>query len=104
MEGRIVWTRISQYCSYSSDITEMCLTWQLWHCPDLPRKKAAADKSDKTVKDLIWLLFDTSLLTSGFNLDEPTQFAGRIHRMIKLGLSIDDDDEGLGDDDDLHLA
>jgi len=57
------------------------------------KRKTDENKDDKTVKDLVYLLFDTSLLTSGFSLEDPSGYAERIHRMIKLGLSMDDADD-----------
>merc|ERR1712025_712735 len=67
-------------------------------------QRAEADKNDKSVKDLVMLLFETGLLSSGFSLEDPQVHAVRIHRMIKLGLGIDEEDaeiEDVADDMDM---
>jgi len=61
------------------------------------KEKFDENANDPTVKDLVWLLFDTSILTSGFSLEKPQVFANRIHKLIKLGLRIYGDDEEVAD-------
>lgn len=63
------------------------------------RLKIEADKNDKAVKDLVMLLFETSLLSSGFALEDPQVHSSRIYRMIKLGLGLEDDSPMIEDEE-----
>ncbi|KAF2814915.1 HSP90-domain-containing protein [Mytilinidion resinicola] len=69
---------------------------------ELKRKVEADGEEDRTVKSITLLLFETSLLVSGFTIDEPVQYAERIHKLVSLGLNVDEEvettDEAKADD------
>ena len=68
--------------------------------------KKRFDTDPNTIGDMIWMLYETSVLDSGFSLEQPRNFTGRIHRLLSLGLGVEQDNEeeeelpDLEDDDD----
>ncbi len=54
--------------------------------------KYKKNKDDSIIGNITHLLYDISLLTSGFTIEDPSAFACKFNKMIQLGLSIDDDD------------
>jgi len=62
--------------------------------------KNKINKNDKSINDIIWLLFESTSLNSGFQLTNPNSFYKRIINIMALGLGCDDDDD---DDDDEKL-
>ncbi|KAF4591913.1 heat shock protein 90 [Ophiocordyceps camponoti-floridani] len=59
---------------------------------ELKRKVEADGENDRPLKSIVQLLFETSLLVSGFTIDDPAGFAERTHKLVQLGLNIDEDD------------
>jgi molecular chaperone HtpG len=51
-----------------------------------------SNTDEKTVRDFIWLLYESALLTSGYSLDDPVQFANRIHGILEAGLEVSNSD------------
>ncbi|KAK8058422.1 heat shock protein 90 [Apiospora phragmitis] len=60
---------------------------------ELKKKVEADGENDRTVKSIVQLLFETSLLVSGFTIDEPAGFAERIHKLVSLGLNLEEEPE-----------
>lgn len=65
------------------------------------KTRVAANKNDKTIKDLTFLLFETALFASGFSVDDPNTYANRIHRIIALGLGLSAEDAAESPEDEM---
>ncbi|KAL1992473.1 hypothetical protein VTN49DRAFT_4505 [Thermomyces lanuginosus] len=61
---------------------------------ELKKKVEADGENDRTVKSITQLLFETSLLVSGFTIEEPASFAERIHKLVSLGLNVEEEESG----------
>jgi molecular chaperone HtpG len=48
----------------------------------------------KTLNDLIHLLYDITLQSSGFSLEDPASFSNRILKLINIGLGVEEEDVG----------
>jgi hypothetical protein len=52
------------------------------------------DEDDKErAADLAELLYETSLLTSGFALDQPKDYASKVYTLMKIALGVDLEEE-----------
>ncbi|KAK1272397.1 Heat shock protein 90-1 [Acorus gramineus] len=60
-------------------------------------RRAQVNQNSASMTDLVFLLFETAMLMSGFSLDEPNMLPRRIHRILELGLSMDAGDGASGD-------
>ncbi|KAH8815917.1 ATP-dependent molecular chaperone HSC82 [Xylogone sp. PMI_703] len=71
---------------------------------ELKKKVESDGENDRTVKSITQLLFETSLLVSGFTIEEPAGFADRIHKLVSLGLNVEEEEETSGEKADETLT
>jgi len=53
-------------------------------------EKVQLDKESSENKDLAWLIYDTALLNSGFTMEDSSDFAKRMYRLMQSSLELED--------------
>ena len=56
-------------------------------------KLEGENNESRTLNDLVHLLYDITLQSSGFTLDDPSTFSNRILKLINIGLGVEDDED-----------
>lgn len=61
---------------------------------ELKRRFESDSEDDKnSSKKIVTMLYETSLISSGFSLEEPTKYAHNVFRVMLSGLSLEEEDE-----------
>jgi molecular chaperone HtpG len=62
--------------------------------------KKRFEEDENSIKDMVWLLYETAVLDSGFSLEQPHAFTQRINRLLALGLNVEDvEDEEIQEEE-----
>ena len=79
---------LSNYDIPMSQLTKMTLEINPKNGIILSLKAQVKIKNDdKNIQDLVWLMYDTALIDSGFPLENPHYFTRRIHHLINYGIT-----------------
>ena len=49
------------------------------------------DKSNASAKEIVTLMYDTAMLTSGFDVDSPKDYANKVYDMMGMALAGESD-------------
>ena len=57
------------------------------------REKFADETNMKQCSNIVYLMYDNAVLNSGFVLENPSEYANKVNKMIEVGFCGEDDDD-----------
>ena len=67
------------------------------------KEKVVDETNHKQCKDIVELLYSNAILNSGFILENPSEYANKVNKMIEVGFCDEEEDQTLEDPPDLQI-